>query len=126
MSTPAATSSTTKVWYCGRCRRAYKTEPASESACRCPVPVATMRPTYVTETAVADHPRRKLHSAGEPDQVRAQFARRGKRVAVTITGTVDQAWTANGEDLTLIVETDDGRRFAVRPEAGDVLAEPTN
>lgn len=121
-----ATSSTSKVWHCGRCRNAYKTEPATPSACRCPEPVATMRPTYVTETAVAEQPRRKLHAAGELDQVRARFCRKGKQVSVTITGTVEQVWTANGANLTLIIETSDGRRFAVQPEAGDVLTEPTN
>lgn len=116
-----AGEATYRVWSCGRCRKPYKSIPAQENGCTCPVPVPTLRPTYVTVMAAT--PRRKLHAAGPRDKLRARFARRGKRVTVTITGKVSDAWTADG-DLWLIVETDDGRRISVRPSTGDQLAEP--
>ena len=120
MTEPAG-ESTYRVWSCGRCRNAYKTIPASqETGCRCPEPIPTLSPTYVTVMASA--PRRKLHPAGPQDEIRARFARRGKRVSVTVTGTVTDAWLANG-DLWMIVDTDDRRRITVRPSAGDALTE---
>lgn len=112
--TTTETTTATLEWNCGRCRKAYRTVPESKKQCRCAEPVTALRPHRTTITVMAST-RRQLRPAGPLDEARARFARRGKRVTVTFTGTVVDATIANGEHLTLFVEDETGRRHAIDP-----------
>jgi pyruvate/2-oxoglutarate/acetoin dehydrogenase E1 component len=111
------------TWHCGRCEKPYRTEPAAKPLCRCPEPVTALRPQRCVETVLPQPVRRAVRAAGPIDEARARFARRGKRVTVTFTGTVVDATIANGEHLTLFVEDADGRRHAINPLDGFTVIE---
>lgn len=113
------TETVTLVWECGRCDKVIRAVPEQKRTCRCGDPVRPLRPRQTRVTQMHAPPRRRLRPANSRDELVAEFARRGKRVQVTFTGQVVEAYTANGEDLTLIVELDNGRRVAVKPEEGD-------
>jgi hypothetical protein len=121
--THTETTTVVLTWNCGNCRKACRTEPASKPRCRCPEPVAAIRPQRCTITQYAAPPRPAVRPAGSLDEARARFARRGKRVTVTFTGTVVDATIANGEHLTLFVEDADGRRHAINPLNGFTVTE---
>jgi hypothetical protein len=108
------TTAVTLEWSCGRCRKPYRTVPESKKQCRCPEPVAALRP-HRTVVTVLPSTRRPLRPAGPLDEARARFGRRGTRVTVTFTGTVVGGSIANGEHLTLIVEDAEGHRHAIDP-----------
>lgn len=111
----AETTTVVLTWRCGRCEKPYRTEPASKPQCRCPEPVAAIRPH---RCAISHQPaphRPAVRPVGPLDEARARFARRGRRVTVTFTGTVVDATVANGEHLTLFVEDENGRRHAIDP-----------
>ena len=110
----AETTTVTLEWNCGRCRKPYRTAPESKKQCSCPEPVAALHP-HRTAVTVMPSTRRILRTAGPLDEARARFARPGKRVTVTFTGTVVDATVANGEQLTLFVEDETGRRHAIDP-----------
>lgn len=112
--TATETTTVTLEWSCGRCRKPYRTVPESKKQCRCAEPVTALRP-HRTIVTVMPSTRRPLRAAGPLDEARARFARRGKRVTVTFTGTVVEATVANGEHLTLFVEDGTGRRHAIDP-----------
>lgn len=109
------TTTVVLTWNCGRCAKAYRTEPASKPRCRCAEPVLAIRPQRCAVTQYTAPPRPAVRPVGPLDEARARFARRGKRVTVTFTGTVVGANVANGEHLTLFVEDATGRRHAIDP-----------
>lgn len=111
------TKTTTIVltWNCGRCAKAYRTEPASTPRCRCAQPVLAIRPQRCAITKHTAPPQPAVRAAGPLDEAKARFARRGKRVTVTFTGTVVEAWVANREHLTLMIEDETGQRHAIDP-----------
>lgn len=108
------TTTITVEWNCGRCGKPYRAVPEAERQCRCPEPVIALRPRRTVVT-VMQSTRRPLRAAGPLDEARARFGRRGTRVTVTFTGTVVGATVANGEQLTLFVEDETGRRHAIDP-----------
>lgn len=110
-----STTSTVLTWRCGRCDKPYRTEPVSKAQCRCPEPVTALRPQRCVITQYPQPQRPAVRPAGPLDEAKARFARRGKRVTVTFTGTVVEATVANGEHLTLIIEDETGRRHAIDP-----------
>ncbi|MEU1088894.1 hypothetical protein ABZ401_19020 [Streptomyces sp. NPDC005892] len=107
------------VWYCRRCRKAHKVQPATSmaTACTCKTPVPGLRPTEVT---VADQPRpRPLHAlSDEEGRIRA-LARKGTRVRVTFEAEVVDAmqWTAGDRHgLSYTLTTSDGSRYTIDPQ----------
>lgn len=107
------------VWYCRRCRKACKVQPAAAmaTACTCKSPVPGLHPTEVT---VADQPKtRPMHAlSDEEGRIRA-LARKGTRVRVTFEATVVDAmqWTAGDQrGLEFDITTTDGRRYTLNPE----------
>lgn len=103
------------TWRCGRCEQPYRTEPASKPLCRCPEPVAAIRPHRCTVTQYTAPPRPAVRAVGPLDEARARFMRRGKRVTVTFTGTVVDGFVANGKKIVLFVEDETGHRHAIDP-----------
>lgn len=123
MTDEAPTTTTLLTWYCGRCDKPYRTEPASKPQCRCPEPVTALRPHRCVVTQYPQPKRPAVRRVGPLDEARARFARRGKRVTVTFTGTVVDATVANREHLTLFVEDASGHRHAIDPLNGFTVTE---
>ncbi|MEU8434510.1 hypothetical protein AB0F18_16625 [Streptomyces sp. NPDC029216] len=114
--TPSARPGTCRVWYCGRCRAAYKSAPPLvDTACSCETSVWTLHPTTVTVPHTPPAPRPQ---ALNDDEARHRaLARPGRRVQVTFEADVDTAWLTRGADghqhLTVLVITDDGQHHAI-------------
>ncbi|MFJ4866152.1 hypothetical protein [Streptomyces sp. NPDC088748] len=114
--TASARPGTCRVWYCGRCRAAYKsTPPLVDTACNCESPAPTLHPIAVTVPPAPPAPRPQ---ALDDDEARHRaLARRGRRVRVTFEAAVDTAWLTRGADghqhLTVFVITDDGQHHAI-------------
>jgi hypothetical protein len=121
MADEAPTTTTMLTWYCGRCDKPYRAEPASKPTCRCPEPVTALRPQRCVITQYPQPQCPAVRPVGPLDEARARFARKGKRV--TFTGTVVEATVANGEHLTLFVEDARGRRHAIDPLNGFTVTE---
>lgn len=107
------------VWYCQRCRRAYKAVPEQsvETGCTCTTPVPQMGPTILTLTAPEPLPRPRPQLLSEDEGRHRALARRGSRVTVTFEATVHTAWLSpdgtGQQRITLVVTTDDGRLHTV-------------
>lgn len=114
--TADARTGTCRIWYCGRCRAAYKSvPPLVDPACTCKTPLHVLHPTTVTVPPAPATPRPQALS---DDEARHRaLARRGRRVKVTFEAVVDSAWLTREGDgdqhLTVLVTTDDGQRHPI-------------
>ncbi|RPK56158.1 hypothetical protein EES43_24260 [Streptomyces sp. ADI96-02] len=110
--------STYLVWYCQSCKKSCKTQPRSETACKCTNPVRGMRPTRVTQ--VHQPKPRPLHALSDEEARLRNLARKKQRVRVTYEAEVSEAWLSTGMDgvkhIHFVVTTPDGRRHIVNPE----------
>jgi hypothetical protein len=107
------------VWYCRRCRRACKVQPANamDIACTCKTPVPGLHPTEVT---VAPQPtQRRLHALSDEEARIRALARKGTRIRITFEATVTDAtqWTAGDRrGLEFDLQTSDSRRYSIDPQ----------
>lgn len=117
--------STFLVWYCRACKKSCKTQPRTDTACRCKSPVRGMHPTRVTQT-YEPKPRPLQALTDEEGQLRA-LARKKQRVQVTYEAEVAEAWLVRGSDgdkrIQFIVTTADGSRHHVDPRLSGVRME---
>ncbi len=102
------------VWYCRRCRKAYKAVPeqAVETGCTCTTPVPQLEPTVLTLADPAPLPPPRPQLLSDDEARHRALARRGRRVRVSFEATVHTAWLSpddNGQRrITLVVTADDG------------------
>lgn len=120
-TTPRYTETTHLVWYCGTCKKPYKTKPPAPDklGCRCTKPVPGMRPTRITQVHRVNPPRR-LHALTDEEARLRALARKGKQVRVTYEAEVADVLVMTREDgsrhVTFIVATADGRRHVADPD----------
>lgn len=102
-------------WYCQRCRKSCKVQPATEDpGCRCKTPVPSLRPTQVT--VIHAPKQRPMHALSDEEGRLLALARKGTKVRVTFEAEIAEAvrWTcADRSGLDFIVTSADGRRHTV-------------
>ncbi|MDX3183560.1 hypothetical protein PV334_20140 [Streptomyces sp. ME02-7008A-1] len=117
--------STYLVWYCRACKKSCRTQPRTETACRCANPVRGMHPTKVTQTHEPEP--RRLHALTDEEGRLRSLARKKQRVRVTYEAEVSEAWLVRGagdkKRIQFIVTTADGSRHHVDPRLPGVRME---
>lgn len=129
--TEQLTETTMLVWYCQRCRKSYKAQPAIDGpTCQCKTPVPSLHPTEVT---VVEAPKRRpMHALTDEEGRLRALARKGTKVRVTVTyeGEITDAWQWTSVDgarnVEFVVDTPDGKRHAVDPQRAGVRIEAAN
>ncbi|MEU1433981.1 hypothetical protein ABZ438_07770 [Streptomyces sp. NPDC005786] len=114
------------VWYCRACKKSCKTQPRTETACRCANPVRGMRPTQVTQVHAPKL--RPLQALSDEEGRLRNLARKNQRVRVTYEAEVSEAWLSSNstdgvKNIHFVVTTPDGRRHIVDPQLPGVHVE---